>query len=113
MINVYGIKNCNKMRDTFNWMDEHKIEYQFTDVKKEPLSDEKLAEFADKVGIDVLVNKRGMKWRQLGLADKDLSEQDLFDVLLENQTMMKRPVLENGEALLIGYDEDAFKDFMD
>lgn len=113
MIKVYGIKNCNKIRDTKSWFSEKGVGFEFVDLKKDPLPAERLAEFTDKVGLDVLINRRGMKWRQLGLADKDLSEQELFEELLENQTMIKRPVITRGEAILVGYDEDSFENFID
>jgi len=113
MIQVYGIKNCNKIRDTLLWLKEQKIEHTFYDLKKEPLTREELAEFVHRIGLDVLVNKKGMKWRQLGLKDKDLNDDELFNQLLENQTMMKRPVLINEEAILVGYDEEAFEHFVE
>jgi len=112
MLKVYGIKNCNKVRDTFKWLEENDVDYEFINLKKEPLSEVKLDEFVHKVGLDVLINRRGMTWRNLGLKDKDLSEDELFDVLLENQTMIKRPVLELDDAVLVGYDEDAFDSFV-
>jgi Spx/MgsR family transcriptional regulator len=113
MIQVYGIKNCNKVRDTFTWLKENDVEYEFFDLKKEPLTREELEEFVHRIGLDVLLNKRGMKWRQLGLKDQDLSEEELFDKLLEHQTMIKRPVLIKDEAILVGYDEDAFEAFVE
>lgn len=113
MIQVYGIKNCNKMRDTFAWLDEKGIDYEFIDVKKEPLTGEELQSFVNQIGLDVLVNRRGMKYRQLGLKDRNLSDRELFDVLLENQTMIKRPVLVKGQAILVGYDEDSFESFVE
>jgi len=113
MIKVYGIKNCNKIRDTRKWFDEQDVDYTFVDVKKEPIPPEQLADFTEKVGLDVLINRRGTKWRQLGLADEDLTEQELFEQLLEHQTMIKRPLITKGEAILVGYDEDSFKNFID
>lgn len=113
MIQVYGIKNCNKIRDTRKWLEEKEVEYTFYDLKKEPLSREELEEFVHRIGLDVLVNKRGMKWRNLGLKDKNLSDSELFDVLLEHQTMMKRPVIIKDEAILVGYDEEAFEAFVE
>jgi Spx/MgsR family transcriptional regulator len=113
MIQVYGIKNCNKVRDTFSWLKENGVEYEFIDLKKEPLTREELQEFVDRLGLDVLLNRRGMKWRQLGLKDKNLSESELFDQLLEHQTMIKRPVLVKEQAVLVGYDEDAFEAFIE
>ena len=112
MLKVYGIKNCNKVRDTFKWLKENDVDYEFIDLKKDPLSEGKLDEFVHKVGLDVLINKRGTTYRNLGLKDKDLDEDQLFDQLLENQTMIKRPVLEQDDAVLVGYDEDAFDSFV-
>ena len=112
MLKVYGIKNCNKVRDTFKWLEENDVDYEFINLKKEPLSEGKLDEFVDKVGLDVLINKRGTTYRNLGLKDKDLDDDQLFDQLLENQTMIKRPVLEQDDAVLVGYDEDAFDSFV-
>ena len=113
MIQVYGIKNCNKVRDTFKWLDENEVEYEFVDIKKEPLTKDELQSFVNQIGLDVLINRRGMKWRQLGLKDKNLSDEELFDELLEHQVMIKRPVLVEGEAILVGYDEDAFEAFVE
>ncbi|MCG2588884.1 arsenate reductase family protein [Rhodohalobacter sulfatireducens] len=113
MIEVYGINNCDKIRKTKKWLSQNEIEFDFFDLKKEPLSREELEEFVYRVGLDTLVNKRGMTWRKLGLKDKDLSEDELFEQLLENQSMIKRPVLINGEGILVGYDEDAFETFVD
>jgi Spx/MgsR family transcriptional regulator len=113
MIQVYGIKNCNKVRDTFAWLKENEVDYEFVDLKKEPLTREELQEMADRIGLDVLINRRGMKWRQLGLKDKNLSDEELFDQLLEHQTMIKRPVLIKEQAILVGYDEDAFEAFVE
>lgn len=113
MVEVYGIKNCDKIRKTKKWLSDNDIEYEFFDLKEEPLTREELEEFVYRVGLDTLVNKRGMTWRKLGLKDQDLSDDELFEILLDHQTMIKRPVLISGEAILVGYDEDAFETFVD
>jgi Spx/MgsR family transcriptional regulator len=112
MLHIAGIKNCDKIRATKKWMDKNEIEFEFIDVRDEPLTREELKELEFKVGLDVLVNKRGRKWRDLGLADKDLSDEELFDQLLEHQVMIKRPVLIKDESVLVGYDEEAFEAFV-
>jgi len=111
MIEVYGIKNCDKIRKTRKWLENSDIEYTFYDLKKEPLTREELREFVHRIGLDVLVNKRGTTWRNLELKDKDPDDDELFELLLKNQTMIKRPVLIKDEAILVGYDEEAFEGF--
>lgn len=113
MIQVYGIKNCNKIRDTLKWLEVQDTDYHFYDLKKEPLSREELEEFVHRIGLDVLVNRKGMTYRQLGLNEKNLNEKELFEQLLEHQTMMNRPVLVKDEAILVGYDEEAFEAFIE
>lgn len=111
MLHVIGIPNCDKIKKTKNWLDENNIEYQFINLKKEPLTKDEIEELSFKVGLDVLVNKRGTTYRKLGLKDQNLTDKELITVLLENQSMIKRPVLVLDEAVLVGYDEDAFKNF--
>ena len=109
MTTIYGIKNCDTMKKAFNWLNEHDIEYNFVDVKKSPLSIEEIARFAYLVGIDTIVNRKGTTWRKLELGNKELSEDDLIQLLSENQSMIKRPVLEYDETVMIGFDEQAYE----
>lgn len=112
MLHIVGINNCNKIRDTKKWMDEQEIAFEFIDVKKVPLTRDELKELEFKVGLDVLINKRGRTWRDLGLADKNLSDKELFEQLLEHQVMIKRPVLIKDESVLVGFDEESFVAFL-
>lgn len=111
MLEVIGITNCNTIKKTKDWLDQQNLAYTFRDVKKDPLSPNELADLVKKAGLETLVNRRGRKWQMLGLGDKELSDNDLFDVLLEHQTMIKRPVLRHGEAVMVGFDEDALLRF--
>ncbi|GAB5408285.1 MAG: ArsC family reductase [Balneolaceae bacterium] len=112
MLHIIGIPNCNKIKDTKTWMESKEIEFEFINVKKEPLTMDELSDLEFKVGIDVLVNKRGTTYRNLGLKDKNLSTEQMLEVLEQNQSMIKRPVLVYEDAVLIGYDEEAFENFL-
>ncbi len=113
MLEVIGISNCDTIKKTKEWLSEKGISYSFRDVKKDPLSPNELAEMVMRTGLDTLVNRKGRKWKMLGLQDKELSDNDLFEVLLEHQTMIKRPVLRKGEAIMVGFDEDALQNFIE
>lgn len=112
MLHVIGIKNCDTVRKTRKWLAENEVEFEFIDLKKEPLTIDEIKELEFKVGLDVLVNKRGTTYRNLGLKDKDLTKEEMLDTLLENQSMIKRPVLILDEAVLVGFDEESFKNFI-
>ncbi|MGB0346579.1 MAG: arsenate reductase family protein [Balneolaceae bacterium] len=111
MVHIIGIPNCNKIRDTKKWLDTNGIDYELINVKKEPLTRDELKDLEFKVGLDVLVNSKGTTYRNLKIKDLDLSEEQLFDVLLENQSMIKRPVIAYENSVLVGYDEEAFEVF--
>ncbi|MBO6525240.1 MAG: Spx/MgsR family RNA polymerase-binding regulatory protein [Balneolaceae bacterium] len=112
MLHLIGIPNCDKIRATKKWLDSKGVEFEFIDVKKEPLTLDEIKDLEFKVGLDVLVNKRGTTYRNLGLKDKDLSKDEMLKVLEENQSMIKRPVLVYEDGVLVGYDEEAFENFL-
>lgn len=112
MLHIIGIPNCDKIRATKKWLTERDIEFEFIDVKKEPLTLEEIQELEFKVGVDVLVNSRGTTYRNLKIKEQNLTKDELLDVLVENQSMIKRPVLVHEESVLVGYDEEAFENFL-
>lgn len=113
MITVFGIPNCDKIRKTLSWLDTHSVEHQFVDLKKSPLEADELDVIVTQIGLDTILNRRGTTWRKLGLADKALSDKELQDVLLQNQSMIIRPLIEKDGVFLAGYDEDAFSSFLE
>lgn len=112
MLHVIGIKNCNTVKKALAWFKENEVEYEFIDLKKDPLTIEELKELEYKIGLDVLVNRRGTTYRNLGLKDKSLTDEEMLAVLQENQSMIKRPVLIKDEAVLVGFDEEAYEGFV-
>lgn len=112
MLTVIGIPNCDQIRKTLKWLDAQQIEYQFVNVKKEPLTTQEISELGAKVTFDALVNRRGTTWRQLGLSGADLTDAQLTELILKHQTLMKRPVIvdEDG-AVMVGFDEEALSGF--
>lgn len=107
---IYGIRSCNKIRDTLAWMDRRGVEHTFVDVKKAPPSTTLLSELAAQLGgVDALVNRRGTTWRRLGLSGRDLSEEELLGLLHENPSMIVRPLIVADGQVHAGYDEQAFE----
>lgn len=110
MITIIGIKNCSTMKKAFDWFEDRNVAYDFRDVKKEPLGADELTALWKHFGDEKLINRRGMMWRKLGLAQKDLSEKELFEALMSNQNMMKRPVvLDSQTPVAIGFSEEEFE----
>jgi arsenate reductase len=106
---VYGIKNCDTMKKAFAWLEKHKIDYEFHDYKKAGVPPGKLMAWAKQVGWEKLANTRGPTWRRIPEAKKaGLDEARALALLEENASAIKRPVVERGSKLLVGFDPDEY-----
>ncbi len=108
---VYGIKTCGSVKKALKFFKDKGIEYEFIDLKKTPVTCEKIDEWINKVGVDVLFNKRGTKYRQLKLKELNLDENGKREWLCKENLLIKRPVIEldNGEVI-VGFDEEKYKE---
>jgi arsenate reductase len=108
-VTIYGIRNCDTMKKAFAWLDEHGVAYDFHDYKREPPSPERLAAWARAVGWEQLANTRGTTWRRIPDAEKQhLDERRALALLAANPSAIRRPLVEAGDELLVGFDPAAF-----
>ncbi len=102
---IYGIRNCDTMRKAFAWLDSRKIAYEFHDYKKDGVPPGKLEEWAARAGWAKLANTRGPTWRKIPEAQRhNPSESRALALLARNTSAIRRPVVEAGSKLLIGFD---------
>ena len=108
-ITIYGIKNCDTMKKARAWLDGHGVKYDFCDYKSEGISREKLKAWSDELGWDTLLNRAGTTFRKLPDADKEgLNEKKALALMLEQPSMIKRPVLDLGKKRLVGFKVDVY-----
>ena len=107
-IRIYGIKNCDTMKKAFAWLDAHKVAYEFHDYKKDGVPPGKLAAWAKQAGWEKLANRRGPTWRKVVDKTEKLDERRALKLLEENSSAIKRPIVEAGSRLLIGFDPAEF-----
>ncbi|MBT3015028.1 MAG: ArsC family reductase [Candidatus Thiodiazotropha sp. (ex Clathrolucina costata)] len=109
MVKLYGIPNCDTMKKAIRWLDEHGITYQFHNYKKVGVDEKLLRQWVDRVGWEVLLNRRGMMWRRLDDSVKaEINEENAIRVMLETPSIIKRPVLETDKTLNVGFTEEAY-----
>ncbi|WP_153800720.1 Spx/MgsR family RNA polymerase-binding regulatory protein [Foetidibacter luteolus] len=109
---VYGIPNCDTIKKTLDWLNEHKISYSFHDYKKEGISMDKLKAWSKQVGWETIFNKKSTVWKELGAEAqaKVVNEKTALPVLKENTSIIKRPVIElNSKIVAVGFKEAEFK----
>jgi arsenate reductase len=106
---IYGIKNCDTMKKARIWLESHDIEYGFHDYKAEGIDRETLAGWVEALGWEVVLNRAGTTFR--GLPDakkKDLDAKKAIALMLDQPSMIKRPVLVRGRTLLVGFSPEKY-----
>ncbi len=104
MITVYGIKNCDSVKKALKFLNEHKIDYSFVDFKQTPQNTENIKNWCGIVSVDLLFNKRGTTYRTLSLKDRTLERDDKIALMAEHNMLIKRPVIEYNDQLIVGFD---------
>ncbi|MGB3726703.1 MAG: ArsC family reductase [Glaciecola sp.] len=111
MTTMYGIANCDTIKKAKRWLADHNIEFVFVDYKKQAPDPQVLQQAIDKYGIDAVVNKRGTTYRKLSDEQKSgITDTSVINVLLENTSMIKRPILTHNTSIIIGFSETTYKE---
>jgi arsenate reductase (glutaredoxin) len=106
---IYGIKNCDTMKKARAWLDGHGVAYDFHDYKTAGIAKDKLTQWSDEVGWETLLNRAGTTFKKLPDADKEgLNERKALALMEAQPSMIKRPVLDLGGKLLVGFKEDVY-----
>ncbi|MHB8473379.1 MAG: ArsC family reductase [Gammaproteobacteria bacterium] len=109
MLTLYGIKNCDTVKKARRWLDAHAVDYRFHDLRSDGLDAARLKQWIKLVGWETLLNTRGTTWRQLSARDKrDLTEASASKLMLAYPTLVKRPVVEHGQAIVVGFNDDDY-----
>jgi arsenate reductase len=106
---IYGIKACDTMRKARTWLDEHGIGYVFHDYKTQGIDRGVLEGWAKAVGWEVLLNRSGTTFRKVPEADRQgLTEAKAIELMVAQPSMIKRPVLEVGDGLIVGFKPEVY-----
>ncbi len=108
-ITIYGIKNCDTMKKARTWLDDHGVTYEFHDYKAEGIDKASLERWVRGTGWETLLNRAGTTFRKLPDAQREnVTEKKAIALMLEQPSMIKRPVLDVGGKLLVGFKPEAY-----
>ncbi|MCU7918309.1 MAG: ArsC family reductase [Candidatus Thiodiazotropha sp. (ex Dulcina madagascariensis)] len=109
MIKLYGIPNCDTIKKARQWLEKQGIPYEFHDYKKAGVNEKQLRRWVETLGWESLLNRRGMTWRKLDDAVKaNIDQASAIQVMLRTPSIIKRPVLEKGKSLHVGFKTDEY-----
>ncbi|MFA7441063.1 MAG: ArsC family reductase [Sphingomonadaceae bacterium] len=105
-VTLYGIPNCDTVKKARAWLAAREIPYNFHDYKKQGADADRITGWIGKAGLDKVLNKAGTTWRKLDPAQKaDLDESKAVALMVDQPSMIKRPIIEYPGGLLMGFKE--------
>ena len=109
-ITLYGIPNCDITKKAMAWLNKKRISFSFHDYKQQGINKEKLEEWCSKTGLEVIFNKRSTTWRELPESEQRKAEerQQAIKLMMGNTSIIKRPIIENGNNLIVGFNEEQY-----
>ncbi len=104
MIVLYGIPNCDTVRKARRWLEARNVNYRFHDYRKEGIDTATLAGWAGEIGWENLLNRRGATWRTLAADVRDsIDERGALALMSKQPSLIKRPLLDTGDARHVGF----------
>lgn len=108
MITMYAIANCDTVKKARAFLEKNNVDYRFVDFKKSPPTPEQIKRWAEHFG-ELPVNKKGTTYKKYKDGYETLSTAEKIKFLIENTSMIKRPVLEKDKnTIAIGFDVDHY-----
>jgi arsenate reductase len=107
VLTIYGIPNCDKCRAARKWFGDRGIDFQFHDVRKDGLTKAVVSDWLARAGHKTLINNRGKGWKDIPVGVRDnLDDRKATELILKTPLLVKRPLIDTGSELLVGYDEE-------
>jgi len=106
---IYGIKTCGSVRNALKFCKDNNINCEFHDIRKEPSLESKIKYFASKVDINLLFNNKGTKYKELKLKELNLDDSGKLEWLSKENMLLKRPIIEYDDKIIVSFDEELYK----
>jgi arsenate reductase len=112
-VTIYGIRNCDTMKKARAWLEAHGVDYRFHDYRTAGIDKDRLESWCSVVGWEALLNRAGTTFRKLPEADRQaLDARKASALMLAQPSLIKRPVLDMGGRLLVGFKPELYASAM-
>ena len=107
---LYGISNCDTVKKAKSWLEKNNLDYHFHDFRKQGLESAIIQDWLCQIDWQKLLNKRSTTWRNLDAkTQQSVNAENIIQLLVENPTLIKRPVLKVNGIINIGFNADTYQ----
>ncbi|MDX1405708.1 MAG: arsenate reductase [Woeseiaceae bacterium] len=113
MLTLYGIPSCDACRNARKWLTDHGMEHRFHDLRADGLDTSMLERWSRALEWQDLLNRRSVTWRKVPEVDRaSLDSNKAISLMLDQPTLVKRPVLETDDVVVVGFSPDTYQDLL-
>lgn len=109
MLKIYGIKNCDSVKKALAFFKKNGISHEFIDFTQTPVAEKKIEEWLQQTESKTLFNTRSTTYRELKLKELDLDDAQKVVWMAKENKLIKRPVVEYNDTIVVGFNEDNYK----
>jgi Spx/MgsR family transcriptional regulator len=109
MIDIYGIKNCDSVKKAIKFFKKYELEYALHDFKEQAVSCDTISSWLTQVEMKTLFNARSTTYRTLKLKELNLNEQEQKEWLCKENLLIKRPVIQFKDKVIVGFNEENYQ----
>lgn len=103
MKKIYHLSTCSTCQRIIKELGLEKKGFTFQDIKTEKITPAQLDEMIKMTGsVEALFSKKAIKYRELGLNNKQLTDREMKNYILEEYTFLKRPVIIMDKKIFVG-----------
>jgi arsenate reductase len=110
---LYGLKHCDTVRKARKHLDSEGVDYRFVDFDENAPEEALLRRWMQAVPIETLFNTRSTTYRELGLKNRKLSEDEKIALMTKHNRLIKRPVLETKKEVIVGYNPHRYNELIE
>lgn len=104
---------CGTCKKALKWLDDNGIKYEYRHIVEENPTEDELKDWYEKSGLPLkkFFNTSGLKYKELNLKDRipQMTEEEIFELLSTDGMLVKRPILIDGDKVLVGFKEEEWE----
>jgi regulatory protein spx len=114
MVTLYSTPSCTSCRKARAWLEEHQIEYVERNILSEPLTAEEIKSILrlTEDGTEEIISTNSKTYQQLNVDIDSLPLKELYELIIENPQMLRRPIIVDHKRLQVGYNDEEIRSFL-